>query len=55
MQDRAAPLHTLPMSRDDFIAGIDVGGTKVHIMDTLSTNLHRYMTGAFPDLYGVLD
>jgi len=41
--------------RNDFTVGIDVGGTKVHIFDTISTNLHRYPTNDFPDLYALLD
>lgn len=41
--------------RNDFIVGIDVGGTKVHILDTISTNLHRYPTNDFADLYALLD
>lgn len=41
--------------RNDFVAGIDVGGTKVHILDTISTNLHRFTTNDYPDLYALLD
>jgi glucokinase len=40
---------------DNFVAGIDVGGTKVHIVDTLSANVHRFATLDHPDLYAVLD
>lgn len=40
--------------RKDFIAGLDAGGTKVHIVDTISTNLHRYNTADFPDLESLL-
>jgi glucokinase len=38
-----------------FVCGIDVGGTKVHITDTLTTNLHRFATPEHPDMYSVLD
>ncbi|MEK7153238.1 MAG: glucokinase, partial [Patescibacteria group bacterium] len=41
--------------RNDFVVGIDVGGTKVLVRDTLSTNLHRYPTDGFPDLPSLLD
>jgi len=44
---------TLPV-RKDFIAGVDVGGTKVHIADTLSTTVHRYETVNYSDLYTLL-
>lgn len=44
----------LPIN-DQFVAGVDVGGTKVHIMDTLSTNVSRYSTADYPDMYAVLD
>ncbi len=42
-------------TRSDFFAGIDVGGTKVHILDTLSTKLHHFLTTDYSDLYGILD
>jgi glucokinase len=37
------------------VTGLDVGGTKVHILDSETTNLHRYATADYPDLYAVLD
>jgi len=41
--------------RQDLITGIDVGGTKVHIADTLSTTVHRYNTPDHPNLDAVLE
>ncbi len=38
----------------NFIAGVDVGGTKVHILDTLSHTLHRYHTNKYADLNELL-
>lgn len=43
--------HAMP----GFIAGVDVGGTKVHILDNKSHTLHRYLTRDYADLYAVLD
>ena len=37
------------------IAGIDAGGTKVHIRDTVSTNVHRYTAADYRNLYSLLD
>lgn len=45
-------LH-LPL-RQDLITGIDVGGTKVHIADTLSTTVRRYDTPDFASMDEVL-
>src|SRR5262249_19306590 len=37
------------------VAGIDAGGTKVHILDTDSTNLHRFPAADYPDLCSLLE
>ena len=41
--------------RNDFLAGIDVGGTKIHVLDTISSNLHRFATTDFADMYALLE
>lgn len=46
--------QSLPL-RADLVAGIDVGGTKVHIMDTFGTGVHRYNTADFASLDAVLE
>lgn len=46
--------HTFPV-REDLITGIDVGGTKVHIADTLSTTVRRYSTSDYESMDGVLN
>ncbi|HSX31515.1 MAG TPA: glucokinase [Candidatus Saccharimonadales bacterium] len=40
--------------RKDLIAGIDVGGTKVHIADTVSTTIRRYNTPDYDSLDAIL-
>ena len=47
-------MNPLPVKKG-LIAGIDAGGTKVSILDTLSTKLHRYPAANYPDLYTLLD
>jgi glucokinase len=37
------------------ITGIDVGGTKVHILDSASGSIRHYVTTDYPDLYAILD
>lgn len=44
-------LEVLP----NFYAGIDVGGTKVAIADTLSTSILRYSTADFSDMESLLE
>jgi glucokinase len=39
----------------ELVTGLDVGGTKVHVLDTRSDTIHHYLTGGYPDLYAVLD
>jgi glucokinase len=39
----------------DFFAGIDVGGTKVQIVDSFSTTVWRYPVTDFADMYALLD
>lgn len=47
--------HPEHLSNGELVSGVDVGGTKVHILDTASRNLHRYNTAEFTDIYSVLD
>lgn len=54
MKQSASNPQTLPV-KPGLVAGLDVGGTKVHILDSGSTNLHRYPTSDHADLYEVLD
>lgn len=46
--------ETLPIDRS-LQAGIDVGGTKVHIVDTENSTVHKYSTPDAQDMYEVLD
>lgn len=46
---------TLKLASNDFVVGMDIGGTKIHIADTLSTTTRRYATGDFPDIYALFD
>lgn len=41
--------------RKDLITGIDVGGTKVHIADTVSTTVRRYDTPNYASMDAILD
>lgn len=41
--------------RKNFVAGVDVGGTKTHILDTISHNLHRFISSDFASLDDLLD
>ena len=45
----------LPPVQQDLVAGIDVGGTKVHIVDSLSGNMKRYVTTDYPSMDAVLE
>jgi glucokinase len=45
----------LPEVKKGLITGVDIGGTKTHIIDTESTNLHRYNTSDYSDVYAILD
>jgi glucokinase len=47
-------LPQLPI-REDLITGVDVGGTKVHIADTVSTTVRRYNTPDYESMDAVLD
>ncbi|HUS26167.1 MAG TPA: glucokinase [Nevskiaceae bacterium] len=40
---------------DNFVTGMDVGGTKVHVADTRSSTVQRYKTSDYPDMYTLLD
>ncbi len=40
---------------DKFVAGMDAGGTKVSILDTISSNLHRFPAPKYTDMYAVLE
>jgi glucokinase len=46
-----APLATVKA----FFTGIDVGGTKIDIADTLGSRIHRLQTADYPSLEGALD
>lgn len=46
--------HSYPIDTQ-LVTGIDVGGTKVHILDNRDASLGRFVTADFPDLYAVLD
>lgn len=52
--DRSSKNVQLPI-RNDLTAGIDVGGTKVHIMDTIGTSIRRYNTSEYSSLDDILD
>lgn len=41
--------------KEDFFAGVDVGGTKIHIADTLKSGVRRYRTGDYTSIDSVLD
>lgn len=45
----------LKQSDSDFIAGLDAGSTKTHILDTISSNLHRYNTNDFDSLDSLIE
>lgn len=47
-------INLLPI-QEKLITGIDVGGTKVHIADTISTTVRRYSTPDYPSMDAVLD
>ena len=47
--------ESLPPIRNDLITGIDVGGTKVHIADTVSAAVRRYNTSDYQNLDLVLE
>lgn len=47
-------LPQLPI-REDFFLGADVGGTKIHLANTLSTSVSRYDTPGFESMDAVLD
>lgn len=47
--------NALPPVQADLIAGIDVGGTKVHIADTASTIVRRYNTPDYLTLDAILE
>jgi glucokinase len=44
----------LPL-RDDFVAGIDIGGTKIHIADTLHASIRRYETSDYVSVEALLE
>jgi glucokinase len=52
---RSTPSTTSPEVNDNFVAGIDAGGTKVLIVDSISSNLHRFTAPNYPDLNAVLE
>lgn len=45
----------LPPVNKELIVGIDAGGTKIHIADTLSTLVRRYNTSDYENLDAVLE
>ena len=45
----------LPAINEQLVTGVDVGGTKVHILDTVSTAIHRYSTNDYPSMDAVLE
>ncbi len=50
------PEHSSSLVIDPtLIVGIDVGGTKVAIINNKDAGIRRYITADFPDLYAVLD
>lgn len=44
-----------PQPQGDFVAGLDAGGTKTVILDSLSPKLHHYQTNDFKDLESLLE
>lgn len=40
---------------ENLITGMDIGGTKVHILDSYSDTVRHHSTADFPDLYAALD
>lgn len=46
---------TTKLASHDFITGMDIGGSKIHIADTLSTTTWRHATNDFPDIYALFD
>lgn len=55
MDPQPVPTTSKPATKTAFVAGIDVGGTKVHIADSTSTSVRQYNAPKFPDMYAVLD
>lgn len=47
-------VQQLPI-RENLLAGIDVGGTKIHIANTLNTTIRRYTTSDYESMDDVLD
>lgn len=54
MQQPISHTKNLPV-HDDFLAGIDAGGTKVNIVDTVSSNIHHFPAPDYPNLDRVLE
>jgi glucokinase len=52
MHDKTAPQLRVDST---LLTGIDVGGTKVHILDTAGNDAHRYLTNDYPTMEAVLD
>lgn len=48
-------MQTLPPIDHNIAAGVDVGGTKVHIADTASHAVHRFSTTDYPNLDAILE
>lgn len=44
-----------PKPQGDFVAGLDAGGTKTVILDSLSPKLHHYQTNDFKNLESLLE
>ncbi len=40
---------------ENFVAGVDAGGTKVLIVDTVSSNIHRFDAPKYPNLIAVFE
>jgi glucokinase len=55
MNPRTSVEAQFPPIQEGLIAGIDVGGTKVHIADTVSTTVRRYNTTDYPSMDTVLE
>ena len=45
----------MPVVDPTLSTGVDVGGTKVHILDTSSPRVHRYTTTDYASIYDILD
>jgi glucokinase len=52
--ESATAIKFLPVN-EALITGIDVGGTKIHIADTLSTTVRRYNTAEYVNMESLLD